>query len=575
MPTSPSTSHPSDGPSLSHLLRERIARHARAGRIALLGRFGPMSYAGLRERIERIANAMQNVARGEIVGLLGSRSPDTVAAFLGIMQAGGCPCFLEPHPRVETVRDRLDSARARCVCLEGEHESLAPALVRAGLRPRRLSRLAPEPPARSAAEARPHPTGEPTETPGPAAGGPTETPGPAAGGPTETPGPAAGGPTETPGPAAGGPTETPGPAAGGPLGELREPLTTTDPAMVQLTSGSTGEAKAVVLTHGNLLCNARGIVARTGITAADRLLHLMPLHHTNGVNNQLIAPLLAGAAVVLADRFRAEEVEDQIAEYGVTCVTGVPTMYSRMLPHLRDPARRRSLRLLRCGSAPISTTLHERIEAAFGVPLVVSYGLSEATCTSTMNPPGARRIGSVGTVLPGQRVRLLRPGSGEAVPDGAEGEVCIAGASVMKGYLDGSTAAGLREGWLRTGDLGRFDADGYLFITGRLKDVIVRGGENLSPRAIESVLERHPSVESCCVVGGPHPDLGEVPVAFVQPRAGAGLEAGELRALVAARLSRAHAPARIHLVDTLPESAVGKVDRAALARRARDRGAGL
>ena len=116
-----------------------------------------------------------------------------------------------------------------------------------------------------------------------------------------------------------------------------------------------------------------------------------------------IAPFLAGAAVVLADPFRAEAVEAQIAEHGVTCLTGVPTMYSRMLPHLRDPERRRSLRLLRCGSAPISTTLHERIEAAFGVPLVVSYGLSEATCTSTMNPPAARRIGSVGTVLPGQQ----------------------------------------------------------------------------------------------------------------------------------------------------------------------------
>ena len=190
-----------------------------------------------------------------------------------------------------------------------------------------------------------------------------------------------------------------------------------------------------------------------------------------------------------------------------------------------------------------------------------------------MNPPGARRIGSVGTVLPGQRVRLLRPGSAEAVPDGAEGEVCIAGAAVMKGYVDGSAAAVLRDGWLRTGDLGRFDADGYLFITGRLKDVIVRGGENLSPRAVESVLERHPAVEACCVVGAPHPDLGEVPVAFVQPRAGAAPAAAELEALVAGRLSRAHVPARIHLVEPLPENAVGKVDRAALARRVRGRDA--
>ncbi len=516
---------PSNHPSLSHLLREGLARHASAGRIALLGRFGSVSYADLHRKTETVANALPGLARGEVVGLLGSRSPGTVAAFFGIMQAGGCPCFVQPHPSIEAVRARLDAARARSVCLEGEHESMAPALVRAGFHSRRISRLG-EPPPRGAAVARPRPADES---------------------------------------AAGAGTATS-------LTGLCESLTADDPAVLQLTSGSTGRAKGVLLTHGNLICNARGVIARTGITPADRLLHLMPLHHTNGVNNQLIAPFLAGATVVLADRFRAEAVEDQIAEYGVTYLTGVPTMYSRMLPHLRDPERRRSLRFLRCGSAPISVPLHQRIEAAFGVPLVVSYGLSEATCTSTMNPPGARRIGSVGTVLPGQQVRLLRPGADEAVPDGAEGEVCIGGAGVMTGYVDGSSAAVIRDGWLRSGDLGRFDADGYLFITGRLKDVIIRGGENLSPRAIESVLERHPAVESCCVVGEPHHELGEVPVAFVQPREGAAPGAGELDALVAGQLSRAHVPARVHLVDALPENAVGKVDRAALARRIRERG---
>ena len=550
----------SDAPSLSQLLRERLARHAGAGRIALLGDFGPVSYAGLLERIDRFAGAMPGLERGEVVGLLGPRSPDVVAAFFGVMQAGGCPCFVEPHRSIGAVRGRLRAARARSVWLGGGYESMAPALKDAGWRIRGPgpARLAATPDRHDAAAARPHTTVEADARPG---SGTTD-------GPVLDPFIGSG--VEAGARPGWGTT-----AAGG---ARCESLTTADPAMLQLTSGSTGEAKGVVLTHGNLICNARGIVARTGITPADRLLHLMPFHHTNGVNNQLIAPFLAGAAVVLADRFRAEAVEDQIAEYGVTYLTGVPTMYARMLPHLRDPARRRSLRFLRCGSAPISAALHRRVEAAFGVPLVVSYGLSEATCTSTMNPPGARRIGSVGTVLPGQRVRLLRPGTAEAVPDGAEGEVCIAGAAVMKGYVDGSAAsvAGsapdvLRDGWLRTGDLGRFDADGYLFITGRLKDVIIRGGENLSPRAIESVIERHPSVEACCVVGEPHPDLGEVPVAFVQPRAGAAPAAADLEALVAGRLSRAHVPVGIHLVDALPENAVGKVDRAAVAGRVRDR----
>ena len=520
----------SNAPSLSHLLRESLAGHAGAGRTALRGPFGSVSYAELQARIARVADALHDLPPGEIVGLLAARSPDAVAAFLGIMQAGGCPCFVEPHPAVETVLARLDAAGARSVCLEGGHESLSPALVRPGLQARRLPRLAPEPAPRAEAGARPHTSADE-------------------------------------------PAARRGTGNGARHGGFSPSPTLADLAMVQLTSGSTGAARGVVLTHGNLICNARGIVARTGITPADRLLHLMPLHHTNGVNNQLIAPLLAGATVVLADRFRPEAVEGRIEEYGVTCLTGVPTMYSRMLPHLRDPARRRSLRLLRCGSAPLSVALHERVEAAFGVPLVVSYGLSEATCTSTMNPPAARRIGSVGTVLPDQRVRLLRPGSAEEVPDGAEGEVCIAGAGVMKGYVAGSSAAVLRNGWLRSGDLGRFDADGYLFITGRLKDVIIRGGENLSPRAIESALERHPAVESCCVVGEPHADFGEVPVAFVQPRAGAPPDPGELDALVAGQLSRAHVPARIRLVDALPENAVGKIDRAALARRARHRGA--
>jgi acyl-CoA synthetase (AMP-forming)/AMP-acid ligase II len=218
----------------------------------------------------------------------------------------------------------------------------------------------------------------------------------------------------------------------------------------------------------------------------------MPLHHTNGINNQLVAPFIAGASVVLAAKFRAEEIEAQIDEYGVTYMTGVPTMYSRIIPHLRDRARLNSLRMLRCGSAPITVALHEQIEAAFGVPLVVSYGLSEATCTSTMNPPGARRLGSVGTVLPGQQVRLFRPGTAQEAPAGSEGEIRISGPCLMAGYIGADVEQPIQDGWLGTGDLGRFDDDGYLAITGRIKDVIIRGGENLSPQLIEGVLVQHP-----------------------------------------------------------------------------------
>ena len=484
--------------SLSHLLRERIARYARAGRTALLGPTGSTSYAELGAMIDGYASAFRPVAPGALVGMPASRSADSVARFFGAMQAGGCPCFIETGFTAEALLPRAHAVGLQRIVLDDESEALARDLEHGGVQVNLAADLLRE--SRNAANTR----------------------------------------------------------------VIRESLSPADLAMMQFTSGSTALPKGALLSHGSLRRHAAGIIERTRLTAADRLLHVMPLHHTNGVNNQLIAPLLVGATVVLAERFRAEDVEDQIAAHGVTYLTGVPTMYSRMLPHLRDRARLRSLRFLRCGSAPITVRLHEEVEAAFGVPLVVSYGLSEATCTSTMNPVGARRIGTVGTVLRGQRVRIFTRETDVEAPFGAEGEIRIAGPCLMRGYAGGESESPIRDGWLRTGDLGCFDGDGYLTVTGRLKEVIVRGGENLSPRAIEDVLERHPGVAACCVVGAPHPDLGETPVAFVVRRDGMAVEAAVLAALVRRRLSTAHIPATIHFVEELPVNAVGKVDRKAL-----------
>ena len=486
--------------SLSGVLRDRIGFHARAGRTALLGVTRTTSYAELGARIDRHASAFR-VARGELVGVPASRSADSVARFFGIMQAGGCPCFVEPGLTAEALLPRAHAVGLRRIVLEEESEGMARDLEHGGVLVHRAADLLRE--SRKSAGTR----------------------------------------------------------------VIRESVGPADLAMMQFTSGSTGPARGALLTHGNLLPHAAGIIERTALTAADRLLHVMPLHHTNGVNNQLIAPLLVGATVVLAERFRAEDVEDQIAAHGVTYLTGVPTMYSRMLPHLRDQARLRSLRFLRCGSAPVTVRLHEEVEAAVGVPLVVSYGLSEATCTSTMNPVGARRIGTVGTALRGQQVRIFDPETGEEAAAGVEGEVRIAGPCLMRGYAGEESESPICDGWLRTGDLGCFDVDGYLSVTGRLKDVIVRGGENLSPRAIEDVLERHPGVAACCVVGAPHPDLGETPVAFVVRSGAEPVDAAELTALVRGRLSRVHTPTAVRFLESLPVNAVGKVDRKALQAR--------
>jgi acyl-CoA synthetase (AMP-forming)/AMP-acid ligase II len=331
------------------------------------------------------------------------------------------------------------------------------------------------------------------------------------------------------------------------------------------TSGSSGKPKGVLQNHGGLLANSLGVMRHTGLSARDKLLHIMPLHHTNGINNQLLAPLLAGSFVVLAGRFRAEHMPQLLDRHRPTIVTGVPTMFARMLPLKFTKESLASLRMLRCGSAPITQELHRRIEGKFGLPLVISYGLSEATCTSTMNPPAQRRIGSVGTPLEGQSV-FLRSASGEVVEGcGVEGEVCIGGPTLMTGYLLEDASDPQQPGEvLRTGDLGRFDEAGYLFITGRLKDVIIRGGENLSPHLIEETIAGVPGVASCCVVAKAHADLGEVPVAFVvrqENPSGAALQPGQIHDAVGAKLSRIHLPAEYFFLPSLPENGTGKVDR--------------
>ena len=338
------------------------------------------------------------------------------------------------------------------------------------------------------------------------------------------------------------------------------------PALLLFTSGSTGKPKGVLQSHRGVWLNCRGVVAHTGLGPHDRLLHIMPLHHTNAINNQVFAPFACGATVALAGRFRSEEMPALMARFAPTLLTGVPTMYARMLQQEFPPAALAGLRMARCGSAPITPALHREVEAFLGCRLVVSYGLSEATCTSTMNPPDARRIGTVGTVLEGQRVALL-DAEGSPVAAGAEGEICIGGDALMLGYLGHDGDDPVRDGWLRTGDLGRFDAEGYLSITGRIKEVIIRGGENLSPKLIEDVLCQEPGVAACCVVGQPDADLGEVPVAVVVSRqAGQAPDAEALRDAVRQRLGRIYVPHAVYLSPGLPENAVGKVDRKAVAR---------
>lgn len=484
-------------PSISHRLRSALKIHAAEGRTALIGPFGEVSYVQLAHHIDAAAAVAHDwgLQRGDLVGLVTRKTPEAITAFFGLMQAGGCPGFMEPGLAIDATAERMLAVGMQRLVAEdaevgGQLQALLP-----GLQVIALADLA------------------------------------------------------------------------GDGAWIDEGLTLDDRAQILFTSGSTGKSKGVLQPHRGLDSNASGVIAHTGITPADRLLHAMPVHHTNGINNQLIAPLLCGAQVVLIERFRAEDCVQQLRDYAPTYLTGVPTMYARMLPFLREGERFPSLRFLRCGSAPITPALQEQIEQAFGVELLVSYGLSEATCTSTMNPPGARRIGSIGTVLEGQVVKLFKPGTDEVV-SGGEGEIRIGGDALMLGYIGTDAAQPIDGGWLLTGDLGRFDEDGYLSITGRIKDVIIRGGENISPALIEAELSRHPSVAECCVVGMPHHDLGEVPVAFVVLDASApAIDADALKGLIRQKLARAYVPQEIHFLKSLPVNGVGKVDRRALQRR--------
>ncbi|SHH10190.1 class I adenylate-forming enzyme family protein [Pollutimonas bauzanensis] len=347
-----------------------------------------------------------------------------------------------------------------------------------------------------------------------------------------------------------------------------EEIQPEDPGLLLFTSGSTGRPKGVLLSHRGLLNNARGVIPLTELNQFDKLLHVMPLYHTNGLNNQLFSPLLVGAHVVLADRFRATDMPRLMDFHRPTIITGVPTMYSRMLELSFTPESLAALRFARCGSAPITQELHVKIEALLQRPLIVSYGLSEATCTSTMNPPGQRKIGSIGKALPFQNIYLCASDGSTIREPGIDGEICIEGENLMLGYL-GTQGDGVLEPpdmVLRTGDLGRMDEAGYFYITGRIKDVIIRGGENISPAIIEQAISASPEVRSCCVLGRPDPDLGEVPVAFVVPADSARCDKAAIQALVRERLSRIHHLEDVFFVDALPENSVGKIDRKALAK---------
>ncbi|MFI2206795.1 class I adenylate-forming enzyme family protein [Streptomyces sp. NPDC020192] len=335
-------------------------------------------------------------------------------------------------------------------------------------------------------------------------------------------------------------------------------------ALIIYTSGTTGRPKGVMLDHANVAAMCRMIIEGIGLDETDHSLLVLPLFHVNGIVVSVLSPLLAGGRATIAGRFRAPAFFASVERARPTYFSAVPAIYA-LLVALPDEVRpdTSSLRRVICGAAPMPAELITRFEDRYGVPVVEGYGLSEGTCASTLNPPaGPRKPGTVGLPLPGQTVAVM-DGEGNLLDDGSAGEVVVRGPNVMRGYLGlpEETAATIIDGWLHTGDVGRFDADGYLVLVDRIKDMIIRGGENIYPKEIENVLHTHPAVLEAAVVGAPDQVLGEVPVAHVVPLPGAAVTAGELVEHCRGSLARIKVPVTVVVTESLPRNPVGKIDK--------------
>jgi long-chain acyl-CoA synthetase len=347
---------------------------------------------------------------------------------------------------------------------------------------------------------------------------------------------------------------------------------TSDVAALLYTSGTTGDPKGVMLTHANLLFVVRQAGALRRLGPSDRVYAVLPASHVFGLASVFLGSLTYGAELRLVPRFDAEAAAEALAEDGITVFQGVPTMYARLM-ELADrrgaplPAPR--LRYLSSGGAPLELGLKRRVEAMWGLPLHNGYGLTETSPTvATTRVKGPAGDDSVGPALPGVELRIAEPATGRARAAGEIGEIWIRGPGVMKGYYNApeETAQAITpDGWLRSGDLGRLDAQGNLYVVGRLKELIIRSGFNVYPPEVEAVLSRHPDVGIAAVVGKKVEGNEEV-VAFLEPKPGRTIDIESVRAAASERLAPYKRPSRYVVQASLPMTAAGKIRKAELAR---------
>ena len=354
------------------------------------------------------------------------------------------------------------------------------------------------------------------------------------------------------------------------VGDAPDEALPGDAAVICYTSGTTGVPKGAVLTHGNFLSNLHAFAGLPALrlTHDDVLLGLLPFFHIFGLNVILNAAALHGASVLVMDRFSPAGSLEALAEHGVTVAYGAPPVFAAWCAVAADQAPALpALRAAVSGADSLPERVWHAFAQRFGVPIQESYGLTETApgLTSNAAAPEARP-GTVGMALPGVEVRVVAPDGRELGP-GEAGEIVARGPNVFTGYHrrpEATTEALDADGWFRTGDLGEWDADGYLAIKGRLKDLVIVSGFNVYPREVEAVLLEHPAVADAAVVGLPDPRTGERVRAVVVPAPGAEVTAEELMAHCRERLARYKLPREIVLTESLPRRATGKISRDAL-----------
>ena len=475
----------------------------------------PLSYPALRALTERIGSALagQGIGPGDRVALVLDNGPEMAAAFLSVAStATAAP--LNPAYRAEEFEFYLTDLRAKLLIVGAGAGSPSIAVAERLNIP--VARLVPEP-EKGAGSFR-------LDFPGPGASA--------------------------------------RPAAVSP----------GDIALVLHTSGTTSRPKIVPLSQQNLAMSARNVRDTLALTPADRGLVIMPLFHIHGLVASLLAPLSAGSDICCSPGFNALKFFSWFTETKPTWYSGVPTMHQTIL--LRGAKNPEALvghrlRFIRSSSSALPPTVLAELERVFGVPVLEAYGMTEAAHQMASNPlpPAARKPGTVG-VAAGPEVRVVDT-AGSPVPAGATGEIVIRGSNVMREYESNpkANAEAFYGDWFRTGDQGVMDAEGYLSITGRLKEIINRGGEKISPREVDEILMEHPAVHQCVCFAMPHQMLGEEVAAAIVLRQGAEATDQDLRRFAAERLADFKVPRKILILSEIPVGPTGKLQRIGLAQK--------